>query len=360
MSLTFNVPVNSVSFGQLSTALLRHCYSNNIDVNLFPIGKVDVSTQETDEQFNQFLKNSIESAHETHDRQNPAFKLWHLNGSYESVSEKQVLLSFYELDQPTKFELNVASNNHTLFSCEETCELFNSKGVGTDYLPLFFDSHNFKKTDKQYFTDGRIVFNLAGKFEKRKHHEKVIRAWVKKFGNDRRYVLQTSAFNPFLSQEQNEAVLKNALDNKPYFNLNVMGYMHKNSIYNDYLNSASIIIGMSGGEGWGLPEFQSVCIGKHSVVLNASAYKQWANAENSVLVEPNGKIPAYDGHFFKEGANQNQGSIYDFDEDAFIAGCEEAIKRVESNPINESGMKLQQEFTVEKTFNKIQEYLKNA
>jgi hypothetical protein len=117
---------------------------------------------------------------------------------------------------------------------------------------------------------------------------------------------------------------------------------------------------MSGGEGWGLPEFQSVCMGKHSVVLNASAYKQWANAENSVLVEPSGKIPAYDGHFFKEGANQNQGSIYDFDEDAFIAGCEEAIKRVESNPINESGMKLQQEFTVEKTFNKIQEYLKNA
>ena len=324
MSLTLNVPVNSVSFGQLSTALLRHCYSNNIDVNLFPIGNVDVSTQEPDEGFNKFLKNSIDSAHETHDRQCPAFKLWHLNGSYESVSEKQVLLSFYELDQPTKFELN------------------------------------FKKTDKQYFTDGRIVFNLAGKFEKRKHHEKVIRAWVKKFGNDRRYVLQTSVFNPFLSQEQNETVLKNALDNKPYFNLNAMGYMQKNSIYNDYLNSASIIIGMSGGEGWGLPEFQSVCMGKHSVVLNASAYKQWANAENSVLVEPSGKIPAYDGHFFKEGADQNQGSIYDFDEDAFIAGCEEAIKRVESNPTNEAGMKLQQKFTVEKTFNKIQEYLKNA
>ncbi len=52
--------------------------------------------------------------------------------------------------------------------------------------------------------------------------------------------------------------------------------MQKNSLYNDYLNSANIILGMSGGEGWGLPEFQSVALGKHAVILNATGYKDWA------------------------------------------------------------------------------------
>ena len=73
--------------------------------------------------------------------------------------------------------------------------------------------------------------------------------------------------------------------------------MHKNEMYNDFLNSSDVVLGMSGGEGWGLPEFQSACLGKHAVLLNASAYKDWANEENAVLVEPSGNA-MYDGVFF--------------------------------------------------------------
>ena len=53
-------------------------------------------------------------------------------------------------------------------------------------------------------------------------------------------------------------------------------------------------------------EFHSVAMGKHSVTLNASGYKQWANEENSVLVNPSGKVPVYDGMFFHEGQPYNQ------------------------------------------------------
>ena len=75
----------------------------------------------------------------------------------------------------------------------------------------------------------------------------------------------------------------------PTLILNFLGMMQKNSLYNDFLNSGNIILGMSGAEGWGLPEFQSVALGKHAVILNASAYKDWATEENSVMVESNGK-----------------------------------------------------------------------
>jgi hypothetical protein len=103
--------------------------------------------------------------------------------------------------------------------------------------------------------------------------------------------------------------------------------MQKNVLYNDFLNSSNIVIGMSGGEGWGLPEFQSVALGKHGVILNSSGYQDWANEKNSVMVQPNGKEDSSDGVFFRKGGAFNQGNIFTFNEDEFIAGCEEAIER---------------------------------
>jgi hypothetical protein len=124
--------------------------------------------------------------------------------------------------------------------------------------------------------------------------------------------------------------------------------MQKNSMYNDFLNSGNIILGMSGGEGWGLPEFQSVAIGKHAVILNAHGYKSWSNSENSTLVEPNGKTEAYDNMFFHRGQSFNQGNIFTFDENDFISACEKAVEKVSKNKINEAGLKLQEEFNSSK------------
>ena len=129
--------------------------------------------------------------------------------------------------------------------------------------------------------------------------------------------------------------------------------MKENSVYNDFLNASDIMLAMSGGEGWGLPEFHSVAMGSHAVVLNCNGYKSWANEENSVLLEPSGKIPVYDGRFFVEGNTVNQGSIFDFNEDDFISACEEAVKRVESNRNNENVLKIQEYFKVSTTYDKI-------
>ena len=160
-----------------------------------------------------------------------------------------------------------------------------------------------------------------------------------------------------MKEEDFKAVIAETLDGKHYFNINFLGIMQKNSLYNDFLNSGNIILGMSGAEGWGLPEFQSVALGKHSVILNATAYKEWATETNSVLVEPEGKIEAYDGAFFKKGAPYNQGNIYDFNEDSFLEGCEKAIERHKEHPINTAGIELQKKFTYSKTVDAITEVM---
>lgn len=360
-SIAFNVPINSVSFGQTSTLLLRAFYKKSLvegdslpqDLKIFPIGNIDLSTQPKDDLFELWLKKRTDEALDSHKRKDPCFKLWHLGGSLESYSDKQNLLSFYELDSPTKPEVNVTRNSSTFFTSRYTCDVFKSAGGSCEYLPLAFDSYNFHRTDKKYFMDDRITFSLVGKMERRKRHEKVLNVWAKKFGDNKKYFLNCALYNPFLKPEQNNGFIHQALDGKKYFNINFVNYMGENETYNDFLNSADIVIGMSGGEGWGLPEFHSVAVGKHGVVMDAHGYQGWANEKNVTLVKPSGKIDSYDGIFFQKGANYNQGQIFDFDEDDFISACEEAVKKVEDNPINEEGEKLQEEFTKEKLLENI-------
>ena len=352
MNYALNVPINTVSFGQLSTCILRELHSRKAEPSIFPIGgSVDLSAQDVGSEFVDWIKSCSDKALKTHSRSSPTFKLWHLNGSLESLSKEQVLLTFYELDQPTPYEVNIAKNqNKTLFTSNFALNVFKDFGLQNgDYIPLCFDHYNFNQTDKTYFEDERITFNLVGKFEKRKHHSKVIGAWLKKFGNNKKYFLQCAIYNPFLKEEDNKNIFSQLLSGQTPFNIDFMGFLPKNNLYNDFLNSADIVVGMSGGEGWGLPEFHSVGVGKHAIILNAHAYKEWANDKNATLLQPCGKIDSEDGMFFRKGDNFNQGSIFDFNEDDFISACEEAIKRVESNRVNEEGLKIQKDFPVSRT-----------
>jgi hypothetical protein len=192
-------------------------------------------------------------------------------------------------------------------------------------------------------------FGLAGKLEpQRKRHLKVLSAWAKKYGNKPGYFLNCSIYNNFLDPNVQSQIISQALQGQRYWNINFLTYLPTNSAYNQFINNNDIILAMSGGEGWGLPEFQSVALGKHCVGLNAHAYKDWMTEKNSTLINPNGKIPVYDNIFFREGMEFNQGSIFDWDENEFISAMEIAENKFKENPENTEGLKLQQEFTYSK------------
>lgn len=345
MNFTLNLPINKVSFGQVSLAILREIYRRGLSPSLLPIGDIKIESSQESEDFIKWINNCVNSYYVNHTRETPTIKLWHLSGGFESVSKKQILISFYELDSPTQFEQNVAKSNICVFTNQFTCEVFAKLDIPTIYIPLGFDSFNFKRLNKKFFDDDRITFNICGKFERRKNQVRMIKSWVKKFGNNKKYSLQISCRNSFISKEMEDNILNQALENKSYFNVNNIGWIDSNISYNEFLNSADVILAMSSGEGWGIPEFSSVAIGKHSVVLNAHAYKSWADDKNSVLVNPiEGKIECYDNLFFKKGAHVNQGNYFNYNDDDFISACEEVVKRVESNRINEEGLKLQEKF----------------
>ena len=328
MSICLNFPINSVSFGQTSIAILREAFRAKLDCCIFPIGPVDLSAQNPDPEFEQWLHATIKESPRKHKRSNRTLRLWHINGSLESYGEQQELLTFHEVDSCTSTEVNILNNQKIVWvTSNYTKQVMEDAGVkNVRYLDLGFDTHNFSKLNKKYYPEGTTVIGLGGKFEiTRKKTPQILQALAKEFGNRRDVIIHAAVYNTFLSKEDNEKLINQTLGGQKYFNFNILPHMPKNAEYNDFLNSCDIFLGCSGGEGKDLPVYQAASLGKKIVALNAHAYKDYLSNDNAWLIEPNGKCLCYDNIFFHQGGDYNQGNFYTFNSDDMIAAIKLAI-----------------------------------
>lgn len=362
MKIIFEAPVNQVSFGNVSYNFLKEFYKmsqtdSSFKFSYFPISNPDFGAfDKASSDFSKWFKSLVDNRFKNLSKDAITLKLWHINGAEKRISPRQALFSFYELNQPTETEKAlVRLQDATIFSSSYAKNSFAEEGLKVENVPLGFDL-DFFKTDKVYLQD-KIHFVIMGKFERRKHTDKIIKLWAKKYGNNPKYQLSCSIVNPFLDKE----ILKKLLFGYKAlaWNINILPYVSTNSEVNDILNSADIdLSGLSGAEGWGLPAFNATCLGKWSVVLNATSHTDWATSENSILVQPSGLIEAYDGTFFKKGQEFNQGEIYDFNEEEALSAIEKAVTLAENKTINSAGIQLGQTFTYEKTVASICNILK--
>lgn len=340
----FSAPFNALSLGNVSIALLREMFKRGVSPAVFPImgNNPDLSAQVPDEIFNQRLGAAVSSAHQRYSRKSPCFANWHIGGSLSSPSERgNHLLTWMELDQLTPSEVNTLRQQAKVYVTSRfTQSVMAQYKIQAEYLPIGFDAHNFRVLDKRPKVDGAISFLLAGKLEARKGHPQVLRAWAKRFGNNPAFRLNCALHNHFIPPERANAIVTEALEGKQYWNIVFHPWASDNATYNVTLQSSEIVIAMSGGEGRDLPCYHATAMGAWPVAMGAHAYLDYLNEGNAVLIPPNGKRLAADGIHFAQGQPFNQGNFYTFDDDAFITGCEEAIKRANSS-LNTSGLQLQ-------------------
>ena len=346
MDFIVEAPINGLSFGNVSYNILRQFWRKGVNVHLYPFANAfDVSVYDKgDKEFLDWLVNAANHSNANIKKHMPSLKLWHLTGSHQRCAPKQVLYSFYELNKPTEVEINLAKlQDKVFFSSSYAANQFKKLGVDAEAVPLAFDE-DFYKTGKQYLDKEIVHFGLMGKFEKRKHTEKIIKLWLKKYGNNNKYQLSVCVTNTFLKPEEMNGLLKNCFEGKNYSNINIIPYLKTNSEVNELLNAIDIdLTGLSGAEGWNLPAFNASCLGKWSIVLNETSHKDWANKENSILIESNGQEPVYDNTFFKEGSLFNQGNIYTWDSDVVSQAMDTAVSK--KGQLNIAGEELKNKFS---------------
>lgn len=354
--LNFDAPFNSLSLGNVSFNFLRELRSKDIDLNVFPVSKVDLSAFDrlTDE-YTDYFKDKLANNLKKLDRTIPTLKVWHINGSEKKIGDSQFLYTFYEVDSPTEEEIAIVkAQNHVFFSCSEAAEIFKQKGCdNVSYVPLGFDT-DFYETGKEYLGEDIIHFGLIGKMERRKNTQALIQLWCNKFGDNPRYQLTCLVGNPFIEKNEMNKLVAQSMNNQKYSNVNFLPRLKTNSEVNEVVNAIDIdLSGLSNGEGWNLPAFNATALGKWSIVSNCSSHKDWANKNNSILVDPTGKQDCYDNKFFLEGRKFNQGKYYLLNGSDIEAAMDKSVQMAKSK--NTEGLKLQEEFTYKKTVEKILE-----
>ena len=352
MKVLVEAALNNLSFGNVSVNILKQLYKKNIEIGLFPISDINIDAFSLDQDFKKYLEDAVNSRYKFLSEDIPSLKLWHINGADNRKNKNQFLYTFYECNQPTEIETAIVANQEkTIFSSTYARDHFLDKGLeNCEAVPLGLDD-TFKVTDKTYMQDC-VHFGLMGKYENRKHTQKIIQTWLKKYGNNNKYLLTCCINNPFFQPEQMKGLINQTLQGKHYNNINFLPHLATNSEVNEYLNSIDIDLGgLSGGEGWNLPSFNATCLGKWSVVLNSTSHKDWATKENSILIEPSGEIAVSDGVFFNQNQPFNQGTFYSWTEEEAISAMELAESKV--GQVNTEGVKMGDKMTYEKTVDSI-------
>lgn len=338
--MLIELPLSTLSYGQIGYNILRELFKRGTDLGIFPIGETNLTAFEPSKEFMVWLQESVNRRFDFLKRETPSLKLWHIQGSESLRTPNQVLATFYECDEPTNYEKRICGlQKKTLFSSTDSANHFKSGGL--DNIGTFacgFDP-DFHLTGKKY-QDDKVVFSLIAKFEARKHTAQIITAWCKKYGNNSKYALNLLVNNPFFDAETNQRLLNNAMMGKRFWNVSVLPHLRTNKEVNELANASDIdLSGLSGGEGWNLGSFHATALGKWATVMNHTAHKDWATSENSILVEPDGRMPVYDGVFFKPDSPTNHGQFYTLSEENMIAAMEAAEKKAKTP--NPDGQKLQ-------------------
>jgi len=359
-NLIYKGAINSLSFGNVSYNILRELYRKNITVAFFPYGQNlnFEAFDKVDPEIQKWIISSSQNRFHLIDKDYPTLSQWHINDSQNRISRRQYLFTFHETNEVTNIEKSIVSmQDKCIFGSSYSRDNFKNSGCSNvEFAPLGFDE-DFELIEKTDMND-KIHFSLIGKLEKRKNTIQIIQNWIKLYGNNKDYQLSCCINNNFLKPEQFKQAISNALGGKDYGNVNFLPHLKTNSEINDFMNSVDIdLSGLSGAEGWNIPAFNCTALGKWSIVLNATSHKDWANDKNSILIEPDGSAPIYDGLFFKEGNAFNQGLMYHLSDEKMI----EAIKNSESKAkkLNKNGLKLQKDFTYEKTVNKLLQIIQN-
>jgi len=350
MRLLVNAPINALSFGNVSVNILRELHRKGVDLAFFPIGdKAEMDAYDKiDPEFIKYLQSATNQRYEKIDKNLPSLKLWHIFGSETRYTKNQSLFTFHEVSDLTTTEKTLLNLQDQIFvTSNYTKNIFEINGIeNVTYVPLGFDK-DFYVTGKKYLED-KIHFGLLGKFENRKNTARIIKTWLKLFGNKPEYQLSCAITNPFLDKARFQNELLKVLEGKQYNNLNFVPYMQTNSEVNDFLNSIDIDLGgLSGAEGWNLPSFNATALGKWSVVMNATAHKDWASENNSILIQPSSLKDCYDDVFFKKGNAFNQGQFFDITDEEMENAILKSVSYAKKP--NAEGLKLQHEFTYAKT-----------
>ena len=290
MKINLQAPINQLGYGVAGLNILK-ALQDKAEVSLFPIGQPQVTSKEDADA----VTRGVETA-KTFDPQAPCIKIWHQNQMAERIgSGKFIGFPIFELDTFSDLEKHHLNSCDELMVCSKWAKDIVDKvglDVATHVVPLGVDAELFPPAPARQ-GDKTIFFN-CGKWEIRKGHDILIKAFEKVLEHGENAELWMMCSNPFNSPEENSRWTK--LYNHPQVKL-IPRAETQAEVYN-IMSQVDCGVFPSRGEGWNLELLEMMSVGKHVIATDYSAHTEFCTEENAGLVTIKDLEPAFDGKWF--------------------------------------------------------------
>ena len=349
MEINLQAPINQLGYGVASLNILK-ALQDKAEVSLFPIGQPQVTNQADADA----VTRGVETA-KTFNPNAPCIKIWHQNQMAERIgSGKFIGFPIFELDTFSELEKHHLSCCHRLMVCSEWAKdvcldqtRFNERQI--DVVPLGVDAELFPPAPVRQ-NDKTIFFN-CGKWEVRKGHDILIKAFKKVLEHGENAELWMMCSNPFNSEQENAQW--HQLYNHPKVKL-IPRAETQQEVYN-MMSQVDCGVFPSRGEGWNLELLEMMATGKHVIATEYSAHTEFCTKENCGLLTIKDVESAFDGKWFF-----GQGNWAKIDAHAEMDLHMKMMRFIldKKGSINEAGIETAKRFSWDNTANGIMEALK--
>ena len=318
-------PINNLGYGIHSNNLIKTLIEKGQDINLIPIGEVQV-----DNFYEMYYKEAIKNK-DKFNVKNPSLYVFHDELSAQACGSPLFTYSIFETSQPKQISLKMLENGPTnviLTTTEQhKTNLINQKITKPiEVVREGIDETLFNTipVDK-YIDTKKLTYITAGKREERKNTDLLIRLFINLM-KEKEVALICHTFNPFINNVQDHPFknltcwsginpIKQGFEYKGfngkahmftykqcdiYFTVPTIPVSNMPSLY----HSANIGIQISRGEGWDLPLTEMLACGLPTIATDCLGHTEYLTdtipeIQKNLIIKKTDMTIATDNLWFK-------------------------------------------------------------
>lgn len=359
--LNLNIPINSLGYGVVGYNIWKSL-SKSVDTALFNIGNITPPCKSSEEEVS-LIKKDIKKQSDF-EAELPTLKVWHENQLAERIGKgKYFAFPFFEVNKfDNRRKSHLASADEIIVASEW------AKDIVMDQLYMSPNGHIYLDADtkvhvvpcgvdRNIFNErlnkpsrSKCVFFNCGKWEIRKGHDILYKAFKDAFPFNPDVELWMMTENPFL-QPQEKTHWESLYQESRVKLIPRVQYQEQLA---EIISQTFCGVFPSRAEGWNLELLEMMAMGKHIITTNYSAHTQFCTKENSKLLQITEEEPMYDGKWFLG----DDGTWASINEDCYqqlvyyLRSIYEDWK-VDPDLINYEGLKTSKKLSWENTTNKL-------
>ena len=323
MKLNYIAPINSLSYGIVSLNILKAAIRTGHEVALWPIGGGGDAPPED----HAMLREAFDRTR-FFDRAAPCLRIWHQWQMDQMVGKGlHCGLPIFELDKFNDQELHHLRSLDLVFAPSQwAADVLRDNGINNVALaPFGVDRTIFNENPPACFVlpytppvgdseeglglpeDGATTFLNIGKWEYRKGHDLLCKAFNHAFEANDDVRLIMCCHNPFLEQNKGNDEWHR------WYTGSRLGRRGKILVLNQRLESQENLAALihkadcgvfpSRAEGWGMGTMEMLSCGKHVITTDYAAHTEYCTKENAWLIPVKDKEVANDGIWFHGQGN---------------------------------------------------------